>query len=77
MGEIRHILRALQIPNSDSFTTHCFRRGSAVDVLESHGLQAMLAFGQWRSPQAATPYATAGEQTAVGLALAEASGDDM
>ena len=60
------------------FTSHCFRRGAGIDVLEAHGLKAMLTFGQWSSPQAAMPYASADEQTAraLGTALADLSEED-
>jgi hypothetical protein len=38
----------------------------------------MLAFGEWSSPQSATPYASADEQTAraLGTALTDFSHDD-
>ena len=60
------------------FTSHCFRRGAGVDVLEAHGLKAMLSFGEWSSPHAAAPYASSDEQTAraLGTALADFSDED-
>ena len=78
MGGVVGLLRDLGVPQLERYTTHCFRRGAGVDVLESHGLQAMLSFGQWRSPQAAEPYASADEQTAraLGHAIADCSDDD-
>ena len=79
MGKFVSILRALQTPQAERFTSHCFRRGSGVDVLEAHGRKAMLDFGQWSTPSAAEPYATADEQTAhaMGVALADFSDDDV
>ena len=76
MTAVQSMLREIGVPDPETYTSHCFRRGSAVDVLERHGLQAMLRFGRWRSPAAAAPYASLDEQTAVGLALAEASDED-
>ena len=76
MNSFKSILRYLDVSGADSFTSHCFRRGAAVDILESHGLSAMLRFGQWSSPQAATPYASADEQAAMDLALADHSDED-
>ena len=62
------------------WTSHCFRRGSGVDVLECHGVKAMVAHGEWANPRAARPYATAEEQHAVAFAAAlleiDASDDD-
>ena len=49
------------------WTSHCFRRGSGVDVLRQHGVQAMLNHGGWSSAHAAEPYASADEQFAQGL----------
>ena len=76
MATIASMLRELGVPQVESYSSHCFRRGSAVDILEKHGLHAMLRFGQWHSPMAAAPYASPDEQAAVGLALAEASDED-
>ena len=76
MSAIGAILREIGVPQADLYTSHCFRRGSAIDILERHGLQAMLRFGQWHSPLAAAPYASPDEQAAVGLALAEASDEE-
>ena len=51
-----------------------------MDVLDAHGLKAIIAFGQWSSPQAAMPYATGDEQTASararGMAMADLSDED-
>ena len=78
MARIQGILSKLGIPNADEYTSHCFRRGAGVDVLETQGLKSMLEFGQWSSPQAAAPYASIDEQTAqaLGTALADQSDDD-
>ena len=48
-------------------------------VLETHCLASMLKFGQWSSPSAAEPYASADEQTAaaIGVVVADASDDDV
>jgi hypothetical protein len=64
---IRRVLSDLKVPQPETYTSHCFRRGAGVDVLEAQGLQAMLSFSQWSSPQAARPYASADEQTAQAL----------
>ena len=45
------------------WTSHCFRRGSGVDVLAERGVAAMVEHGGWSSARAAEPYATADEQT--------------
>ena len=58
MNQFIAISHRLEVPAAASSASHCFRRGAAADVLEEHGLQAMLDFGQWSSPQAAEPYAT-------------------
>ena len=76
MRKVRDIINTLGVRDVATYTSHCFRRGSAVDILERHGLQAMLRFGQWYSPFSAAPYASLDEQAAAGLALAEASDED-
>ena len=53
-----------------------FRRGSGVDILESHGVAAMVAHGEWADPRAARPYASADEQRAVSVAAALLSVDN-
>jgi hypothetical protein len=62
------------------WTSHCFRRGSGIDVLEDRGVKAMLAHGEWSDPRSASPYASADEQKAVAFAAAQlvlnASDDD-
>ena len=64
-----------------AWTSHCFRRGSGIDVLEQHGVSAMVEHGEWADPRSALPYASAEEQRAVSLAAAlgaiEASDDDI
>lgn len=78
MREFVKLLSGLAVGGAEAYTSHCFRRGAAVDVLEAHGLTAMLSFGQWASPAAASAYATHDEQTAraLGTALLEESEDD-
>ena len=78
MREFSELLAELGVERPNDYTSHCFRRGGAIDTLEAHGLRAMLDFGQWHSPQAADAYATRDEQTARALAsaLAEFSDDD-
>ena len=76
MSKVQGILKTLGVPDVATYTSHCFRRGSAVDILERHGLQAMLRFRQWSSPFSAASYASLDDQAAVGLALAEASDED-
>ena len=72
------LLRDLGVTDASSFTSHCFRHGNAIDVLEEHGLAPMLKFCQWSTPAAACPYPSADEQTAraLGRALLESSGDE-
>ena len=43
------------------WTSHAFRRGSAVDTLQSKGVEAMLRHGEWSSERAAFPYASMDE----------------
>ena len=78
MQRVTSLLKGLNIRDATAFTSHCFRRGAGVDVLETHGLPAMLAHGQWSSPRAAEPYASADEQTAqaMGACLIECSDDE-
>jgi hypothetical protein len=64
MQQVVGLLRGLQVRDAELHTSHCFRRGAGVDVLETHGLRAMLEHGQWSTPRAAEPYASADEQTA-------------
>ena len=53
------------------WTSHCFRRGSSIDVRCARGVRAMLSHGQWGSAQAAEPYASADELFAVSIAAAQ------
>lgn len=78
MRSVVRLLEQLHTPNASAFTSHCFRRGAAVDILETQGLQAMLSFGQWSSPVAAAPYASFDEQCAqaLGTALIDVSDDE-
>jgi hypothetical protein len=78
MGGVVTLLKDLGVPQADRYTSHCFRRGAGVDVLEAHGLQAMLSFGQWSSPQSAEPYASSDEQSAraLGHAIADCSDEE-
>jgi hypothetical protein len=73
------MLKGLNISDAACFTSHCFRRGAGIDVLEAHGLSAMLDHGQWSSPRAAEPYASADEQTAqaMGTCLVDNSDDEL
>jgi hypothetical protein len=41
-----------------------------VDILESQGVGAMVAHGEWADARAARPYASADEQRAVSVATA-------
>ena len=61
---------------ADQWTSHCFRRGSGVDTLESEGVSAMLEHGGWASPRSAEPHASADEQRAVAFAAAQLMVDD-
>ena len=78
MRGVISLLRDIGVPDANDTTSHCFRRGAGVDILESHGLRAMLRFGQWRSPQSASAYASLDEQAATGLGrlCADLSDDD-
>ena len=58
------------------WTSHCFRRGSGVDMLEDKGIRAMVDHGEWSSARAAEPYASSDEQRAVALAAAALCVDD-
>ena len=58
-----------------TWTSHCFRRGSGIDVLEASGVKEMLRHGDWSSARAAEPYATADEQFAVSMASAAQAPD--
>ena len=43
------------------WTSHVFRRGSAVDMLQSKGVAPMMQHGEWGSEAAAHPYASLDE----------------
>ena len=43
------------------WTSHAFRRGSAVDILQTRGVAAMMKHGEWGSEAAAQAYATIDE----------------
>ena len=79
MARLRPILAGTGIPNEQlhEFTSHCFRQGSRVDILEAHGVAAMVALGGWSSPQAAEPYASADGQQAVGLVAVARTAIDL
>ena len=48
---LRAHLRALAVPDADTFATHGFRRGTAQQMLrEGSNLGEILAAGDWRSP---------------------------
>lgn len=72
MARLQPFLQASGVPADQlsSWTSHCFRRGSAIDVLEHQGVAAMVAHGEWANPRSAEPYASAEEQHAVQLAAA-------
>ena len=78
--EFHALLKEVGVPETDipGYTSHSLRRGAAVDILEQHGLQAMLAHGDWASPQAASHYATFDEMDrhALGRLAADLSEDD-
>ena len=78
MRGVVQLLLGIGVDDADKYTSHCFRRGAAADVLEAHGLASMLRFGQWSSASAAEPYASRDEQTAaaLGTALLEQSDDE-
>ena len=43
------------------WTSHVFRRGSTIDILQSKGVAAMMHHGEWGSEAAAQSYATIDE----------------
>ena len=79
-AEFRDLLRKVGVPASEAeqYTSHALRRGVAVDILEQHGLQAMLAYGDWKSVTSASHYASLDEMDrfVVGAMAADASDDD-
>ena len=44
-----------------SWTSHVFRRGSAIDILQANGVRAMLKHGEWAAETSAHAYATLDE----------------
>ena len=78
MQRIRPLLVMSGVPASEvgQWTSHCFRRGSGIDVLEHQGINAMVAHRGWASPKSAEPYANADEQRAVTFAAAQLIVDD-
>jgi len=54
-------LPAGDVGDVSSWTSHVFRRGSAVDILQAHGVRAMLKHGEWASETSSHAYATADE----------------
>ena len=74
------LLRAAGVPPDvcPQYTSHAFRRGVGVDILERQGLPAMLAYGQWQTPRSAASYATWDEmdRQAIGTLTADASDED-
>ena len=63
------------------WTSHVFRRGSAADILQAKGVEAMLKHGGWRSEQSAVNYVSADELATERLraacaAMIELSDDD-
>ena len=83
MRRLATALQATGVPQQElsHWTSHCFRRGSGIDVLNKSGVAEMLKHGQWSSPRAAEPYASRQEQEAALLATAawviDASDDDV
>ena len=64
-----------------SWTSHVFRRGSAVDILQASGVKAMLRHGEWASETSAHAYASLDEIDSEKLrisctALVDISDDD-
>lgn len=45
----------------NDWTSHAFRRGGAVDILQSKGVQAMLQHGEWAAEASAHSYASLDE----------------
>ena len=78
MKRLQPLLATSGVPEEDmcQWTSHCFRRGSGVDMLEEQGVRAMVAHGGWANPRSAEPYASAEEQRAVSFAAAQHSIED-
>ena len=72
MSRLQPALLASGVPLDEiqEWTSHVFRRGSGIDVLEERGVAALLQHGDWSDKRAAEPYASADEQAAVSQAAA-------
>ena len=70
MQRLHPALRATGVADNQlhEWTSHCFRRGSGIDMLQDKGVDALLSHGDWSTPRAAEPYASADEQCAAQLA---------
>ena len=79
-SQLWNLLAAVGIPKEvcPEYTSHAFRRGVAVDILERQGLSAMLQYGQWQSVRSVSRYASWDEmdRQMVGTLTAEASDED-
>jgi hypothetical protein len=76
-NKFQQLHQELGSPDLPGWTSHAMRRGMALDVLEQHGLGAMLRAGDWHST-GAFAYASRDvvEQRLVGQMFAHCSDDD-
>lgn len=65
----RDVLTKVDVGDSDLWTSHDVRRGSAIDIFEEKGFEAMLRAGGWRSLTGSRPYVS--QETVVAGAQAE------
>lgn len=54
-------LEASKLGQAADWTSHAFRRGSAVDILQAQGVQAMMKHGEWAAEGSARAYASLDE----------------
>ena len=55
------VLTASKLGQATEWTSHCFRRGSAVDILQAQGVTAMMRHGEWAAEGSAHAYASLDE----------------
>ena len=70
-------LSARELDYVRDWTSHAFRRGGAVDILQTKGMEEMLQFGEWASVRSASSYATPDEISSQVLRMASAAIIDL
>ena len=79
--QFHELLLETGVPGDEAsqYTSHSLRQGVAADILERHGLQAMLEYGQWATPQAASHYTSWDEidRQTLGQIAADLSEDEI